>query len=293
MNSMDFKLFLKELSLMEHPIALGGCRAQKIHYDCCDYNIVIFDNTNNPDSVVQIDNGFVRLHHANLNESRIEILNKYDNLEIISDPKWELKIFLSKINEKKSSISQAYSRKCIVESQVCLVKAKNGLDISDPFTSCWVKCAAYFLIDAILSLNNKQNCPVHTLNSIRKLKPNTLNDSLSLITECIGFERSTNSLLFRMLKSTQGFSDMIEKNNHSKIIKNKADYLIKNSLLSDCYFYLGNVNRNNFYKIKDMSSKLPEFIHILKTGFDLENDIVKLQSDISTLTSIANGLLKD
>ena len=278
---------------MEHPIALGGCRAQKIHYDCCDYNIVIFDNTNNPDSVVQIDNGFVRLHHANLNESRIEILNKYDNLEIISDPKWELKIFLSKINEKKSSISQAYSRKCIVESQVCLVKAKNGLDISDPFTSCWVKCAAYFLIDAILSLNNKQNCPVHTLNSIRKLKPNTLNDSLSLITECIGFERSTNSLLFRMLKSTQGFSDMIEKNNHSKIIKNKADYLIKNSLLSDCYFYLGNVNRNNFYKIKDMSSKLPEFIHILKTGFDLENDIVKLQSDISTLASIANGMLKD
>ena len=204
-----------------------------------------------------------------------------------------MKIFLSKINEKKGSISQAYSRKCIVESQVCLVKAKNGLDISDPFTSCWVKCAAYFLIDAILSLNNKQNCPVHTLNSIRKLKPNTLNDSLSLITECIGFERSTNSLLFRMLKSTQGFSDMIEKNNHSKIIKNKADYLIKNSLLSDCYFYLGNVNRNNFYKIKDMSSKLPEFIHILKTGFDLENDIVKLQSDISTLTSIANGMLKD
>jgi len=290
---MDFKLFLKELSLMEHPIALGGCRAQKIHYDCCDYNIIIFDNTNNPDSVVQIDNGFVRLHHANLNESRIEILNKYDNLEIISDPKWELKIFLSKINEKKSSVSQAYSRKCIVESQVCLVKAKNDLDISDPFTSCWVKCAAYFLIDAVLSLNNKQNCPVHTLNSIRKLKPNTLNDSLSLITECIGFERSTISLLFRMLKSTQGFSDMIEKNNHSKIIKNKADYLIKNSLLSDCYFYLGNVNRNNFYKIKDMPSKLPEFIHILKTGFDLENDIVKLESDISALASIANGLLKD
>ena len=42
-----------------------------------------------------------------------------------------------------------------------------------------------------------------------------------------------------------------------------------------------------------MSSKLPEFIHILKTGFDLENDIVKLQSDINALTSIANVMLKD
>ena len=45
--------------------------------------------------------------------------------------------------------------------------------------------------------------------------------------------------------------------------------------------------------IKDTPNKLPEFIHILKTGFDLENDIVKLESDISALTSIANGLLKD
>ena len=96
-----------------------------------------------------------------------------------------------------------------------------------------------------------------------------------------------------MLKSTQGFSDMVEKNNHSKIIKNKTDFLIENSLLSDCYFYLGNINRNNFYKIKNSSYNLSEFIHILKTGFDLENDIVKLESNASTLTVIANDLLKD
>ena len=108
---------------------------------------------------------------------------------------------------------------------------------SIPFSSCWLKCAAYFLIDAILIRNNKQNFPVHTLDIIRNLKSSKLNDSLSIITQCIGLERSTISLLSRMLKSTQGLSELIEKNNHSKIIKNKADFLIQNSLLSDCYFY--------------------------------------------------------
>jgi hypothetical protein len=290
---MDSKILLDNIPSTEYPIALGGCRAENLHHECCDYNIIIFDNSGTCDSIVQIDDEIVRLHHANLNESRIEVLCNYRNLEILSDPKWELKIFLSKIKEKQERILDAYYKKCIIESQVSITKAKHGLVISDPLASCWIKCASYFLVDAILIRNQKQNFPVHTLDIIRNLKLSKLNKSMSLITECIGLERSTNSLLSRMLKSTQGFSDMIEKNNHSKIIKNKADYLIKNSLLSDCYFYLGNVNRNNFYKIKTSQNNPSEFIHILKTGFDLENDIVKLESHVSTLNEIANDLVKN
>ena len=290
---MDYKILLEKLPSTEFPVALGGCRAEKINHNCCDFNLIVFDKKDIPDSIIEIGDQFVRLHHADLNESRIEILSQYNNLEIISDPTWELKIFLSKIMQKKESILQTYSKKCIIESQVCLTKAKDCLVTSIPLSSCWLKCAAYFLIDTILILNNKQNFPVHTLDIIRNLKSSKLNDSLSVITQCIGLERSTNSLLSRMLKSTQGFSDMIEKNNHSMIIKNKADFLINNSLFSDCYFYLGNVNRNNFYKIKNSPNKLPEFIHILKTGFDLENDSVKLESHITTLNVIAKNLLKD
>ena len=205
---MDYKKILDEFANSDNPIALGGCRAEKINHECCDYNIVIFDQTDDNDSVIEIDDKFVRLHHGSLNESRIEILNQYHNLEILHDPKWDLKIFLSKIKEKRGSILQAYSKKCIIESQVCITKANNDLE-SNPFSACLIKCAAYFLIDAILTLNDKQNFPTHTLDIIRNLKSSKLNDSVSLITECIGLERSTNSLLTRMLKSTQGFSDMI------------------------------------------------------------------------------------
>jgi len=290
---MDYKILLDKLPSSDYPVALGGCRAEKINHSCCDFNIIIFDKKNTHDSVIQIDDEFVRLHHADINESSIEILSKYNNLEIISDPTWELKVFLSKINQKNDSILQTYSKKCIIESQVCLTKAKDCLTESVTLSSCWLKSAAYFLIDSILTQNNKKNFPVHTLDIIRNLKSSKLNDSLSIITQCLGLERSTNSLLSRMLKSTQGLSDLVEQNNHSKIIKNKADFLIDNSLLADCYFYLGNVNRNNFYKINNSQDKLPEFIHILKTGFDLENDSVKLESNITTLSDIANCLLKN
>src|SRR6185312_8782124 len=49
-------------------------------------------------------------------------------------------------------------------------------------------------------------------------------------------------------------------------------YLVQNSLLSDCYFYLGYVNRDNVLKIKNQIHRNPEFIHVLKIGLDMEND---------------------
>jgi len=66
--------------------------------------------------------------------------------------------------------------------------------------------------------------------------------------------------------------------------------MIENSLLSDCYFYLGHINRDNFKKIQDLHRK-PELIHILKTGFDLESDITKIESEANKLQQVTNSLL--
>jgi hypothetical protein len=88
-----------------------------------------------------------------------------------------------------------------------------------------------------------------------------------------------------------GFSDMVENNGHSKIIQKKHDYLVKNSLMSDCYFYLGYINRNNFVKIRDTLSRKPELIHILKVAFDVENDMGRLDHQADTLHKTSNDLL--
>ena len=93
-----------------------------------------------------------------------------------------------------------------------------------------------------------------------------------------------------MLKSTIGLSELIVEDFYSKLISHKYNYMIENSLFSDCYFYLGYINRNNFKKVQDIHRK-PELIHLLKIGFDLENDITKIDLDANNLQQATNSLL--
>ena len=67
--------------------------------------------------------------------------------------------------------------------------------------------------------------------------------------------------------------------------------MINHSLLSDCYFYLGYINRNNFFKIKDLHKK-PEFIHVLKTAFDLETDPSNIESQANKLHETIDTIIK-
>ena len=274
------------------PVGLGGCHAEQINLDCCVHDITIFDQSGIPESVIEKDSQFFKIHHCTLTENRVEILIQLHHMQILYDEQWELKMFLAKIREKHESILKAFTKSSIIESQICLTKAKNVLDKSDPFVSSWIKSAGYFLVDAILSLNNYRPSPSHMLGILRNLKSNQINEMLPIVLDSLGLERATPSLLRRMSKSTVGLSDLVEKNNNSKIIQHKINCFLDKSLFSDCYFYIGYVNRNNFYRIKNSLDKFPEIIHIQKTGFDLEYDNSAFETDIQSLHEVAQILLK-
>ena len=247
---MEYKKILENLSVGNSPVGLGGCKSHGLTQDCCEYDITIFDGKKE-ESFLELDGNFYHIYHGTLQETSSDVLLQYDGMTILHDEQWELRMLLSKIKEKKPQISNAYIKNCLVEAGVCISKAKHGLN-SDPYASSWVKCAAYFLADAVSILNSHRPSPLHMLKVLRELPKNKTNETISVITDSIGIERATPSLLSRMLKSTIGFSDLIEGNSHSKIISRKYNYMIENSLLSDCYFYLGYVNRNNFKKTQDL-----------------------------------------
>ena len=286
---LEAKNILEKLSIENCPVGMGGCKSQGSSYDCCEYDITIFDGKKQKESIIEFDGIFYHIYHGTLQETSPDILLQYDGMTILLDEQWELRMLLSKIKEKKEQIFNVYIKNCLVEASVCITKTKNGLN-TDPYSSSWLKCAAYFLADAISVLNFHRPSPVHMLKMLRESNKNKINELISPITESIGIERATPSLLSRMLKSTMGFSDLIEDNSHSKIISQKYRYMINNSLFSDCYFYLGYINRNNFIKIQDLHRK-PELIHILKTGFDLESDITKIESEANKLHKSINYLL--
>lgn len=282
---------LKIIGPSTFPIAIGGSDSDDFDNDCEIYNLVIFDGKNISDEIVTHGSNILKISHGNLSENNSEYLIHYENLQIIQDEQWELKMLISKIHEKKNILFSASAKNALVESKLALSKAKNSLDKDDPFVSCWIKCGAISLIDSILFQNQILPNPTHALSSMRNLKQKNTNQFTDKIISETGIERTTPSLLSRMLKSTCGFSDMVEKNQNSVIIEKKANYLIKNSLLSDCYLYLNYQNRNIFYKIKNSLNTNSDKIHVLKTAFDLTNTPSELLSSIDSMNDITNTLL--
>ena len=288
---MNLDEIIKIIGANKFPIAIGGYNLDNFDVDCEILNLVIFDGTNTPDKIIKHESKILRISHASLSESTYENLINYENLQIIQDEKWELKMLISKIQAKKNILFSVSAKNALVESQLALSKAKNALYKDDPFASCWIKCGVISLIDSILFQNQILPNPVQALSSMRNLKQKNINQFTDKIISETGIERATTSLLSRMLKSTCGFSDMIEKNQNSVIIEKKANHLIQNSLLSDCYLYLNYLNRNNFYKIKNSLNTNLDKIHILKTAFDLTHTPSELLSSIESMHNITNTLL--
>ena len=267
---MDLKNIIVSQNLSEFPVGLAGCRNSNIFFESCPFDIVVFDEKNKSPNILKINDNFIMIHHASLSESNSDKLLFYENLKIIQDDSWNLRMLISKIKQKQKSLYYDSAKNHLIESLFCCQKTRDAISKSDPFAPCWMKCASYHLFDAIFSFNQQKTGPSHMLDSIRKLEKNSINENLLIATKTIGIERSTPTLLKRMLKSTMGFSDIVEQNNHSQIISNKHDFFIRNSKLSDCYFYLGYINRNNFKQIKTSIDQRPDLFHILKIAFDIE-----------------------
>lgn len=285
---MHKKDIVDRLSLFNHVVGLGGCKVHKTTLDCCEYNITIFDGTKQIETKI-IDDVAVRVHHGKIDELDPDILQKYDSMEILSDPQWDLRTLLTKTKEKQQKIRTSVAKNSLVDAAFFATKAKQSLD--DQFAAIWIKCAAYLICDGLVLLNSEQRSPTHMMGFLRKSAKSKQNRSFSDITEILGLERATPSLLERMVKSTIGFSDMTENNGHGIIMQKKYEYLVENSLLSDCYFYLGYVNKNNILSIRDTIHKKPELIHVLKTAMDIEHDPTKLEQQATLLHKTANNLI--
>ncbi|TLX65690.1 MAG: hypothetical protein E6L02_07630 [Thaumarchaeota archaeon] len=288
---MDLKTLPEKLSLSHFPVGFGGCRNNGINFQCCEYNITVFDDKREEPSIHEIDGNLIKLHHGSLSETNDGVLKQFENMKILLDEQWNLRMFLTKIKTKSKQISNSYIQRCLVDAGVCATKARELVKSSDPLAHVWIKCAVYFLADAIFSINSKRSSPTHMLEIMRGFEKNKINQSFSVVHQCLGIERASTSLLSRMVKSTIGFSDMVEKNNHSKIIQQKYDYLVQNSLLSDCYFYLGYINRNNVIKTKDTLHRNLEYMHLLKVAFDTESDPLVVERQAMILLKTTNDLL--
>ena len=287
---MDLQKFLSEHNLDSFISGLSGCRVHNSNFDSCDYDITIFDSSQK-EFIIENDDNLFFIHSGSLSETKSEILIHYDGMQILNDESWELRMFLSKIREKRLKIFHDNAKNCFLNAQFYCQRVKDGLKQSDEFSACWQKCASLFLGDGISSLNFHSPSS-HTLDNLRHTDKNPINEKISVVNETIGIERATTPLLDRMLKSTIGFSDIVENNSYSKIIKKKYDYFLQNSMFSDCYYYLCHVNKENLIRIKNSIHRRSDLIHILKIAFDIEHDNQLLEQQCIQVQKASNDILQ-
>jgi hypothetical protein len=75
------------------------------------------------------------------------------------------------------------------------------------------------------------------------------------------------------------------------VIQQKHAYFLSNSMLSDCYFYLGCTNKENFVNFKKSLDKNPDLIHVLKVAFDIEADSNLLCQQAELVQKSSNEIL--
>ena len=289
---MNFDELISQNNWQNYPIGLSGCRTTDTSLETCDYDLTVFDDKISNAEIIQHKNELVKIHHGSLSESQSQILIQYDNMQIIQDESWDLRMLLSKIKEKRTLLYKDHGKNSLLESIFCCEKAKKGIKESNIFAPCWQKAASFFLADGILALNQMKSGSCHMLDVMRKFDKNPINEKISVVNETVGIERATPSLLERMMKSAMGFSGMVNDVDSSTLIQKKHDYFISNSMLSDCYFYLGYTTKENFVKLKDSIEKKPDFIHVLKVAFDIESDLNLIEQQANLVHQSSNEILE-
>ncbi len=287
---MDLESILEEYSLTDFAVGAGGCQNQS-PLECCEHDITVFDGRVEGELVVEQDGNFVRVHHGSLNEYHSNILAQLCDLQILRDDRWEIRMLLSTLRERRGDLFRDSARNSLLDLLFCTARARHGLAAGDMLAPAWLKCAAFYLADAICFSNGIRPSPAHMLGALRKLDRDPISEKLAVVHSCIGIDRATPVLLERMSKSTMGLSDMVEGNGHSGIIGRKHDYMAGHQQIPDCYFYLGYTSRNIMVAAKDMMPSRPELAHVLRIALDLDGDTERALGQCRILRGAANEIL--
>ena len=259
--------------------------------------------------------------HASLSETDSGRLLQYDAMRVLHDPSWDLRMMLQRVEKRRSALYRDLARNSLLQSMFCCQRAQSSgggagdrggiRDVSDirgqhdgsgdpgMFAPCWQKCASLYLADAICALNCKRPSPSHMLEAMRGLPKSPVNAHLSVVSGTMGIERATPTLLGRMTSSTAGFADhgCVASGTKgglgsSAAISRKHDYFISESMMTDCYFYLCYVNKENMSRVSSTLHGNPELFHILRVALDVGRDDSLLQKNAAEIQESCRMLLE-
>ena len=285
----EVQAFVSKNSDLE--LALIGCRADSSHisYDCCEYDIAVLGSSENgyDKKIIQLgDNTIEFLHFPNYQKyghGDISLFNmiklEESNDLFISPPPLEI--------DRKSWYIAAGKRK-VVDSLFNV--SKNSRNRAKLDSSLNLKIAAYDLIEGILLISQTKPMPIHELNQLRQVevRKDFINEAIQVCIECLGIERATRTIINRSFKALK---EILKERYDVELLSSKIDFLLKQGLLADCYYYIGKLVCSHLEN-KDNASQL-NYHKLNSIALDLTSDYEKVKKMSALIKRDCKLILKN
>lgn len=278
------KAFANEIM---HPVALIGCRTSPISLDCCEYDLAIFELSQEDkqiNQVVQVNKQPVELIHftGSIKDHVIDLAN----MAILKD---NTKLMLSSaakeiILEKYTKTLVSSGKKSLISSLVCQQKMRGT---KHPIVAAmWLKIAAYEFIDGMIALSGNRPMPVHILEQVRQIDARRA-EGVEVALECIGAERATRPAISRSMEAIKE----LKLNDYDKdLFVSKITHLLERRMLVDCYYYAGRVASKNL--VTRIESFHSQYSKLVQLALDLSSDsqsLEKMQKQLFRAVKIGLG----
>ena len=263
------KAFANEIM---HPVALIGCRTSPISLDCCEYDLAIFEPSQEDkqvNQVIQVNKQPVELIHftGSIKDHVIDLAN----MAILKD---NAKLMLSSaakdiILEKYTKTLVSSGKKSLISSLFCQQKMRGT---KHPIVAAmWLKIAAYEFIDGMIALSGNRPMPVHILEQVRQIDARRA-EGVEVALECIGAERATRPAISRSMEAIKE----LKLNDYDKdLFVSKITHLLERRMLVDCYYYAGRVASKNL--VTRIESFHSQYSKLVQLALDLSSDSQRLE----------------
>jgi hypothetical protein len=258
------KAFANEIM---HPVALIGCRTSSISLDCCEYDLAIFElsqEDKQANQVVEVNKQPVELMH--LTGSIKDHIIDLANMVILKD---NAKLMLSSaakdiISKKYTKMLASSGKKSLISSLFCQQRMRRT---QHPIVAAmWLKIAAYEFIDGLIALSGNRPMPVHILEQVRQIDPKRA-EGVEVALECIGAERATRPAISRSMEAVK---ELKLKDYDKDLFLSKISHLLERRMLVDCYYYAGRVaSKNLVSRTESFHSKYSKLVQL---ALDLSSD---------------------
>jgi hypothetical protein len=261
------------------PIALTGCRTTSLALDCCEYDfVVLFDG--NIHELLQVDENYVEVHAIQAKQNLYTLAPLLQNMQIVNDPSWALATLKQDIAKVMPKALSSYARNVTVDALFYANKAREAVKKNVLLSSLWLKCAAYYYLEAVIAKNESRPMPTHTLAQLRSIGDSD-SQGITIASTCLGLERANKSSVSRCMEAAIGLNENVIKNHTTPIVKRKGQFLLQSGMYTDCYFYLGYIARNAAVKIASHQQMMKDYMFMMNIAMDLTTD----QSSVSRLSN--------